>query len=137
MERVNMKKTLNGKPLARQQMLTRIVKREKSWHCLLRKLTFKVARVKKKYCLEDSGSQVTLVTNRLVESLGLIKRRSNQLTPSGVGDQNVKMTSDVFLYLQLKDEEMCVPKTAYVVSKISNYSPPLDVGEIKQMFPYL
>ena len=38
-------------------------------------------------CLEDSGSQVTLVTSRLVESLGLQKRRSNQLTLSGVGDK--------------------------------------------------
>ena len=81
-------------------------------------------------CLEDSGSQVTLVTSRLVESLGLKKRRSNQLTLSGVGDKNV-------LYLHVKDEEMSFPITAYVIPKISNYSPPIDVEDIKKKFPYL
>ncbi len=88
-------------------------------------------------CLEDSGSQVTLVMNRLVESLGLMKRRNNQLTLSGIGNQNVKLNSDVSFYIQVKDEEMSFPITAYVIPKISNYSAPLDLEEIKERFSYL
>jgi hypothetical protein len=88
-------------------------------------------------CLEDSGSQVTLITHRLVESLGLTARRSNQLTLSGVGDQNIKLNSEVSFLIQAKDNELSIPMTAYAIPKISNYSAPLDVDEIKQKFHHL
>ncbi|CAB4017996.1 Hypothetical predicted protein [Paramuricea clavata] len=88
-------------------------------------------------CLDDSGSQVTLITHRLVESLGLTTRRSNRLTLSGVGDQNIKLNSEVSFLIQAKDNELSIPMTAYAIPKISNYSPPFDIEEIKQKFPYL
>ena len=75
-------------------------------------------------CLEDSGSQVTLITHRLVESLGFATRRSNRLTLSGVGDQNIKLNSEVSFLIQAKDNELSIPITAYAIPKISNYSPP-------------
>ena len=88
-------------------------------------------------CLEDSGSQVTLITHRLVENLGLTTRRSNRLTLSGVGDQNIKLNSEVSFLIQAKDNELSIPMTAYAIPKISNYSPPFDIEEIKQEFLYL
>ncbi|CAB4024394.1 PREDICTED: uncharacterized protein LOC102806687, partial [Paramuricea clavata] len=88
-------------------------------------------------CLDDSGSQVRLITHRLVESLGLTTRRSNRLTLSCVGDQNIKLNSEVSFLIQVKDNELSIPITAYAIPNISNYSPPFDIEEIKQKFPYL
>ena len=47
------------------------------------------------------------------------------------------MNSDVSLYLHVKDEEMSFPITAYVIPKIRNYSPPIDIEDIKEKFRYL
>ena len=79
---------------------------------------------------------MTLITHRLVESLGLTTR-SNRLTLSGVGDQNIKLNSEVSFLIQVKDNELSIPMTVYAIPKISNYSPPFDIEEIKQKFPYL
>jgi hypothetical protein len=52
-------------------------------------------------------------------------------------DQNIKLNSEVSFLIQAKDNELSIPMTAYAIPKISNYSPPFDIEEIKQKFPYL
>ena len=47
-------------------------------------------------CLEDPGSQITLITERLVDSLD-IQRRKGNLVLSGIGNQNLRLQDEVAL----------------------------------------
>ncbi len=87
-------------------------------------------------CLEDSGSQVTLVTNRLVESLGLTTLKGN-LTLSGVGSQKAKFHSKVLIHVQPEHSKMFFPIQAHTIPKISNHSPAFDIDEVKRKYSHL
>lgn len=50
-------------------------------------------------CLEDSGCQVTFITNRLVDILGIAKSKG-QLILSGVCSQRIKLHDEVLVHVR-------------------------------------
>ena len=87
-------------------------------------------------CLEDSGRQVTLITNRLVDSLGIAKCKG-QLILSGVGSQRIKLHDEVLVHVRPECSEMSFPVRAHAIPKISNHLPAFDVDEVKKRYPDL
>ena len=87
-------------------------------------------------CLEDPGSQVTLVTERLVDSLD-IQRRKGNLVLSGIGNRNVRLQDEVALEVSPKSSEHFYLVQVYVIPKISSHVPLFDVNEAKSKYTNL
>ena len=87
-------------------------------------------------CLEDPGSQVTLVTERLVDSLD-IQRRKGNLVLSGIGNRNVRLQDEVALEVSPESSEHFCLVQAYVIPKISSHVPLFDVKEVKSKYTHL
>ena len=80
-------------------------------------------------CLEDPGSQVTLVTEQLVDSSD-IQRRKGNLVLSGIGNRNVRLQDEVALEVSPESSEHFYLVQAYVIPKISTHVPLFDVYEV-------
>ena len=87
-------------------------------------------------CLEDTGRQVTLITNRLVDSLWIAKSKG-QLILSGLGSQRIKLHDEVLVHVRPECSEMSFPVRAHAIPKISNHLPAFDVDEVKKWYPHL
>ena len=87
-------------------------------------------------CLEDPGSQVTLVTERLVDGLD-IQRRKGNLVLSGIGNRNVRLQDEVALEVSPESSEHFYLVQAYVIPKISSHVPLFDVNEVKSKYTHL
>ncbi len=87
-------------------------------------------------CLEDPGSQVTLVTERLVDSLN-IQRTKGNLVLSGIGNRNLRLQDEVTLEVSPESSEVSYSIQAHVIPKISNHIPSFDVNEVKTKYPHL
>ena len=72
-------------------------------------------------CLEDPGSQVTLITSKIARSLHLKQEKSN-VTLSGIGNEDLRACTSVSLQIFTSCGTLFFTN-AYVVNKISHHVP--------------
>ena len=81
-------------------------------------------------CLEDPGSQVTLITSKIAKSLDLEQEKSN-VTLSGIGNEDLRALTSVSLQIFTSCGTSFFTN-AYVVNKISHHVPYLNVNSLKK-----
>ena len=86
-------------------------------------------------CLEDPGSQVTLVTAKVANSLDLKQEKSN-VRLSGIGNEDLRARTSVSLQIFTSCGTSFFTN-AYVVNKISQHVPYLNVNRLKKRYKHL
>ena len=86
-------------------------------------------------CLEDPGSQVTLVTAKIANSLDLKQEKSNVML-SGIGNEDLRARTSVSLQIFTSCGTSFF-NNAYVVNKISHHKPYLNVNSLKERYKHL
>eukprot|EP00794_Sanderia_malayensis_P002620 gene2620-3033_t len=86
-------------------------------------------------CLEDPGSQVSLVTAKIANSLDLKQEKSN-VTLSGIGNEDLRARTSVALQITTSCGTSFF-NNAYVVKKISHHLPNLNVNRLKENYSHL
>jgi len=86
-------------------------------------------------CLEDPGSQVTLITSKIARSLDLKQEKSN-VTLSGIGNEDLRAHTSVSLQIFTSCGTSFFTN-AYVVNKISHHVPYLNVNSLKERYKHL
>ena len=86
-------------------------------------------------CLEDPGSQVTLVTAKIANSLDLKQEKSN-VTLSGNGSEDLRARTSVSLQISTSCGTSFF-NNAYVVTKISHHLPYLNVNSLRERYKHL
>ena len=86
-------------------------------------------------CLEDPGSQVTLVTAKIANSLDL-KQEKSSVTLSGIGNEDLRARTSVSLQISSSCGTSFF-KDAYVVKKISHHLPYLNVNSLRERYKHL
>ena len=86
-------------------------------------------------CVEDPGSQVTLVAAKIANSLDLKQEKSN-VTLSGIGSEDLKARTSVSLQISTGCGTSFF-NDAYVVKKISHHQPYLNVNSLKERYKHL
>ena len=81
-------------------------------------------------CLEDPGSQVTLVKAKIENSLDLKQEKSN-VTLSGIGSEDLRAQTSVSLLISTSCGTSFF-NNAYVVKRISHHQPYLNVNSLKE-----
>ena len=81
-------------------------------------------------CLEDPGSQVTLVTAKVTNSLDLKQEKSN-VRLSGIGNEDLRARTLVSLQIFTSCGTSFFTN-AYVVNKISHHMPYLNANRLKK-----
>eukprot|EP00112_Aurelia_sp_Birch-Aquarium-sp1_P016450 Seg373.6 transcript_id=Seg373.6/GoldUCD/mRNA.D3Y31 product="hypothetical protein" protein_id=Seg373.6/GoldUCD/D3Y31 len=86
-------------------------------------------------CLEEPGSQVTLVTANIANGLDLKQEKSN-VTLSGIGKEVLRARTSVSLQISTScGTSFC--NNAYIVKKISHHLPYLNVNSLKERYKHL
>eukprot|EP00112_Aurelia_sp_Birch-Aquarium-sp1_P005177 Seg1587.2 transcript_id=Seg1587.2/GoldUCD/mRNA.D3Y31 product="hypothetical protein" protein_id=Seg1587.2/GoldUCD/D3Y31 len=86
-------------------------------------------------CLEDPGSQVTLVTAKIANSLDQKQEKSN-VTLSGIGNEDLRARTSVSLQISTSCGTSFF-NNAYIVKKISHHLPYLNGNSLKERYKHL
>ena len=86
-------------------------------------------------CLEDPGSQVTLATAKIANSLNLKQEKSNMML-FGIGNEDLRARTSVSLQISTSCGTSFF-NIAYVVKKISHHLPYLNMNSLKERYKHL
>ncbi len=86
-------------------------------------------------CLEDPGSQVSLITAKIANSLDLKQEKSN-VTLSGIKNEDLRARTSIALQITTRCGTSFF-NNAYFVKKISHHLSPLNVSRLKERYKHL